>query len=462
MTLKFDHPLVLGIARAVQAAGGRAFVVGGLVRDRLLGLADGSRDLDLEVFRIDGASLRTLLEGFGRVNAVGEAFTVYKLGDLDVSLPRRDSKTSAGHRGFTVAGDPSMSVEDAARRRDFTVNAMLCDPLSGEIVDPFGGLGDLRAGLLRAVDPATFVEDSLRVLRAMQFAARFGFAVEPGTLELCRTIPLDDLPSERIWGEFEKLLLHARRPSLGLEAGLAMGVMDRLFPDLKALVACPQEPAWHPEGDVWVHTLQAVDIAAGLIADLPMPRRAVVMLGTLCHDLGKPSTTKVIDGRIRSLDHEDAGVAPAERVLDRLNVRTMDGYDVRREVLAIVANHLKPGLFSRERDRVGDAAFRRLALRCELDLLYRVAKADSLGRRKEGAPLPDASAQEWFLERARSLDVTRGGPKPLLLGRHLLELGLSPGPRIGEITAQVYQRQLDGDVTTLDGALAEARKLLGR
>ncbi|MBI3855144.1 MAG: HD domain-containing protein, partial [Planctomycetes bacterium] len=214
------------------------------------------------------------------------------------------------------------------------------------------------------------------------------------------------------------------------------------------------------EGDVWVHTLQAMDLAAGYLADLSPPRRAVVMLGTLCHDVGKPPTTKVIDGRIRSLDHEEAGVAPTERILDRLNVRTMEGYDVRGQVIAIVANHLKPGLLSRERDRVGDSAFRRLALKCELDLLYRVAKADSLGRRKEGAPEPDASGQEWFLERAKALSVAKEGPKPLLLGRHLLEMGLSPGPRIGEITGRVFQLQLDGEVRTLDEALAAARKAL--
>jgi tRNA nucleotidyltransferase (CCA-adding enzyme) len=462
MKLSFDHPKVLALARAVQAAGGRAYLVGGLVRDRLMGTDGEARDHDLEVYGIDGAALRTILQKFGRVNAVGEAFTVYKLGDIDVSIPRRDSKTGTGHKGFTVTGDPTMTVEEAARRRDFTINAMLCDPLTGEVVDPTGGLADLKAKRLRAVDPATFVEDSLRVLRGMQFAARFEFAIDPATVALCRTIPLDDLPSERIWGEVEKLLLRARRPSIGLQAGLEMGVIDKLFPDLKALVGCAQEYAWHPEGDVWVHTLQAVDLAAGYLSDLPYPRQVVVMLGTLCHDVGKPPTTKVIDGRIRSLDHEEAGVAPTERILDRLNVRTMEGYDVRKQVVAIVANHLKPGTFGRERDRVGDAAFRRLALKCELDLLYRVAKADSLGRVKEGAPAPSAESQEWFLERAKALAVTREGPKPLLMGRHLLEMGLTPGPRIGEITEQVYQRQLDGDVKTLDDALAAARKLLGK
>jgi len=452
--------LAVAIAGEVHVAGGRALIVGGWVRDDLLG--QPAKDLDLEVFGLDADRLRAVLERFGRVDAVGESFAVYKVGDIDVSLPRRESKTGRGHKGFTVAGDPTLSFTDAARRRDFTINAMLCEPLSGEVIDPHGGLADLQAKRLRAVDPATFVEDSLRVLRAMQFAARFEFTIDPATVALCRTIPLDDLPSERIWGEFEKLLLRARRPSIGFQAGLDLGVIEKLFPDIHALVGCPQEPGWHPEGDVWVHTLQALDLAAGYLEGLSYPRQVVVMLGTLCHDLGKPPTTKVIDGRIRSLDHEEQGIAPTQRVLDRLNVRTMDGYDVRRQIVAIVADHLKPGLFSRERDKVGDAAFRRLALKCELDLLYRVAKADSLGRKKEGAPPPDADAQEWFIERAKTLSVTREGPKPLLLGRHLLEMGLTPGPRIGEITDQVYQRQLDGEVRTLDEALAAARKILGK
>ena len=257
------------------------------------------------------------------------------------------------------------------------------------------------------------------------------------------------------------MLLRAKRPSIGLQAGLDLGVIDALFPDFKALVGCPQEPSWHPEGDVWVHTLQAVDLAAGYIADLPLPKQVVVVLGTLCHDLGKPPTTKVLDGRIRSLEHEAAGLPPTQRVLDRLNVHTMDGYDVRAQILAIVDNHLKPGLLSRTRDKVGDSAFRRLALKCELDLLYRVAKADSLGRRAPGAKEPDSDAQEWFLERAKSLNVTHEGPKPLLLGRHLLEMGLKPGPKIGEITGKVYDLQLEGRVKTLEEAQGEARRLLG-
>jgi tRNA nucleotidyltransferase (CCA-adding enzyme) len=258
----------------------------------------------------------------------------------------------------------------------------------------------------------------------------------------------------------EKLLLRAKRPSIGFAVGLDLLVIDKLFPELKALVGCPQEPEWHPEGDVWVHTLQAIDLAAGMVDDLPKPRKLAVLLGVLCHDLGKPPTTQVLNGRIRSLDHEAQGLPPTTRFLDRLNVQSLDGFDLRKEVLALVGDHLKPGLLYGEREKVGDGAFRRLSQRVDLDLLYRVAKADSLGRRAPGAKEPGSLAQEWFLERVRNLGVEHGPPKPLLLGRHLLELGLKPGPRIGEICDAVYQLQLDGSVTTLEQAKAEAKRRL--
>ena len=431
-------------------------IVGGWVRDRLLDRP--SKDVDLEVYGIDATPLRTLLETFGSVNTVGESFTVYKVGDLDVSIPRRESKVGRGHRGFEVTGDPALSLQEAARRRDFTINAISWDPLTDIYEDPFNGRADLEQGVLRAVDLQTFGDDSLRVLRAVQFAARFAFTLDAATADLCRQIPLDDLPSERIWGEVEKLLLQAQRPSLGLRLALDLGVIDRLFPEVKALVGCPQEPEWHPEGDVWVHTLLVVDEARKRIDDLEKPQQIVVMLGALVHDLGKPPTTAFVDGRIRSIDHEQQGVAPATAVLDRLNVHTIGGYDVRHHILGIVAHHLKPGMFRQSPTPVSDGAFRRLAQKVDLELLARVAKSDCEGR---GGGF-DCSAMDWFLERARELGVEHQPPKPLLLGRHLLDLGLKPGPRIGEVLRAVYERQLDGTIATVEEGIAAARVLLER
>jgi tRNA nucleotidyltransferase (CCA-adding enzyme) len=454
---------ILDLSGAVRDAGGRALLVGGCVRDALMRIAP--KDWDLEVYGVAPERLRKILDRFGPVNVVGEAFTVYKLGaDLDVSLPRRERKSGRGHRAFVIEGDPSMGFVDAARRRDFTINAILQDPLTGEIIDPFAGQRDIELGVLRAVSAETFVEDSLRVLRAAQFAARFEFRVEPETVELCRSIDLSDLPAERVWGELEKMLLRAQRPSIGLGWLHALGVLEKLFPEIYALIDVPQDPEWHPEGDVFVHTRLTIDQARQSIESLPYPRQVTVMLAALAHDFGKPATTEFIEGRLRSRGHEAAGVPPTESFLSRLNVHTIDGYDVRNQVISLVREHLKPGEFYKKRDEVGEGAFRRLARRCELDLLYRVAKADSLGRNAEWVPREKwygSEAQEWFIQRARELDVEQRPPEPLLLGRHLLALGLQPGPRIGEITSAVYEMQLDGRVRTVDEAIEEARKLVG-
>ena len=448
------HERAVEIATAVRDAGGRALVVGGWVRDRLLGRE--SPDVDIEVFGMPGDRLRSVLEGFGRVEAVGESFQVFKLGDIDVSLPRRDSKAGRGHKGFVVVGDPDMSIEEAARRRDFTINAISWDPLTDEYFDPFHGREDLERRYLRMVDARTFPDDSLRVLRAVQFVARFNLELDPETRALCRTIQLDDLPAERIWGEIEKLLL-APRPSVGFALAMDLGVVAALFPELQALAGCPQEPEWHPEGDVWVHTLQVIDRARTRVDDLPRPQQLAVMLGAVAHDLGKPATTAFSDGRIRSIDHEDRGVAPASAWLDRLNVNSIDGYDVRRQVLGITAQHLKPGSWFKVRDEVRDGAFRRLAHKVDLELLARVAKSDCEGR-KPGTF--DCTAMDWFLERARAIGADKGPPKPILLGRHLLELGLKPGPRVGEILKAVYELQMDGSVTNLEEGIAAAKRLI--
>ena len=442
------------IALAVRDAGGRALIVGGWVRDRWLGLA--SKDVDIEVYGIPAADLRTLLERFGRVETIGESFTVYKLGTIDVSLPRRESKVGRGHRGFLVEGDPAMPVDEAARRRDFTINAISFDPLIDRYLDPCGGRADLDARRLRLVDATTFGDDSLRVLRAMQFVARFELTVTPETMAVCRTIPLDDLPPERIWGEFEKLLLLPARPSLGFQFAREAGVVSSLIPEMAALVGCEQEPDWHPEGDVWVHTLMVIDQARARIDDLPRWAKIAVMLGAVCHDFGKPATTAFFDGRIRSYNHEEAGVEPARALLDRLNVHAIDGVDVRAQVFGLTAHHLKPGAWHKVRDEVGDGAFRRLAQKVDLELLARLAAADCVGR----AGTFDCTAMTWFVERARTLGVEHEAPKPLLLGRHLLALGVKPGPDVGRVLRQVYERQLDGAITTTEEGIAAAQEII--
>ena len=459
-----------GLARLldeIRSAGGRPFIVGGAVRDALIGKDVEDQDFDVEVFGLAVGPLEDVLARSGRVDAVGQSFRVFKVSGLegtatavDVALPRRDSKVGPGHRGIEVSGDPDLSVEEASRRRDFTMNALLWNPGTGEVLDPWDGRRDIERRLLRAVDPATFGEDPLRALRALQLAARFELDVDPATATLCAAMPLEELPAERVFGEIEKLLLQARQPSRGFVLMKEWGMLPQLAPELIPLDATPQDPEWHPEGDVWTHTLQVVDQAAALVDDLASdrPRALTVLLGSLCHDLGKPGTTREEDGRIRSRGHEAAGLPPTTTLLERWNVHSLLGYDVRAQTLALVAHHLKPGQLYDDRDRVSDGAIRRLARKVEPDLLYRVARADCLGRRPGRF---EPVAMEWFRERVRQLEVEVRPPEPILRGRDVLALGLRPGPEVGRVVSAVYERQLDGTVTTLEEARAEARRVLG-
>ena len=311
----------------------------------------------------------------------------------------------------------------------------------------YNALGDFAdAGLVRRIEPAG---------RPGLFELR----VDEATAKLCASMPLAELPAERVFGEIEKLLLKARRPSIGLALLEQWRMLKVVAPELVPLRSTPQDPEWHPEGDVWTHTLQVVDEAASLLGGLEhdRPRRLAVMLGALCHDLGKPPTTKFEEGRVRSRGHEEAGVPPTESLLDRWNVHTLLGYDVRAQVLALVAQHLKPGQLYDDRERVSDGAIRRLARKVEADLLYRVARADCLGRRPGKF---EPVAMEWFREKVRALDVAMRPPEPLLKGRDLLELGMSPGPAMGKLLQAVYELQLDGAVRTLDDAREQARRIL--
>lgn len=459
---------LIDLAGVVRDTGGQAMLVGGCVRDELMGIEP--KDWDVEVYGVEPEKLRELLDTFiltsgiaGEVNVVGEAFAVYKLGsDLDVSIPRRERKSARGHRGFVVEGDPQMSFKDACARRDFTINAILKDVLTGEIVDSFDGQGDIERKLLKMVSCKTFAEDSLRVLRAAQFAARFEFDIDEETVEVCKQIDVTDLPKERIWGEIEKLLLQAKKPSIGLKWLYDLCVVRQLFPEMQSLIGVPQEAEWHPEGNVDIHTLMVVDEARKLIDELDHPRKVAVMLGALAHDFGKPPTTEFVDGRTRSRGHDEAGVAPTLSFLDTLGLFTLDGFDVRKQVVELVRYHLKPGEYYKAKSPVGDGAFRRLARRVEPDLLYRVAKADSLGRNPDWLPKDKwfgSEAQEWFIEKVRELQIEKNAPEPILMGRHLIEMGMQPSPEFKRILDAVYELQLDGKIVSLEDALEEVRSM---
>jgi tRNA nucleotidyltransferase (CCA-adding enzyme) len=451
---------IINLAELIKQNGGRAMLVGGCVRDELMNIEP--KDFDIEVYGIESARLKEILNEFGTVNTVGESFTVYKIGhDLDVSLPRRERKVARGHKGFVVEGDGKMSFEEAAKRRDFTINAIMKDVLTGEVVDIYGGQNDIKLKKIKHIADETFVEDSLRVLRAAQFAARFEFEIDAATITLCKSIDLTDLPKERIWAELEKLLLKSNKPSIGLQYFYDLNIASQLFPELTALIGVPQDSVWHPEGNVDVHTLMVTDEARKLIDELPYAKQIAVMLGALCHDFGKPPTTKFFDGKWRSHGHDEAGVEPTISFLDKLGIYTLDGYDVREQIVQLVRYHLLPSMFYKQPPSSG--AFRRLARKVELDLLYRVSKADTLGRNPDWLPIEKRSnsdAQEWFIEKVRGLKVETKAPDSILLGRHLIDLGLKPSKKFGDILHTVYEMQLDGKVTNLTQAITEAKKII--
>ena len=440
------------IAQLVKNAGGRALLVGGCVRDELLGCE--CDDIDIECFGIEPDVLIKELSSRYELDLVGASFGVIKLlrENVDVALPRRETKLGLGHRAFETECDPSLSVRDAAARRDFTINAIYKDPLTGEFVDPWGGKDDLEKRILRHVSPH-FSEDPLRVLRGMQFVARFGLEAAAETIEICRAMAIENLARERLFEEWAKLLLKGKKISKGLEFLRATGWV-KYYPELERLIGCEQDPNWHPEGDVWNHTLCCLDAFA-----LEREKRSeegrgdrredlIVGFAVLCHDFGKPACTRYdpVKKRIRSLGHDDAGVEPTVSFLERLT----NEEKLLKEVPPLVRFHMRP--FSMWRDKSSDSAIRRLAAKVvRIDRLVRVAAADDLGR----PPYPSSPEHlQWLADQARRLEVESAAPFPIVRGRDLIALGMKPSVEFGKILSALYEAQLDGKFSTLEEAIS--------
>ena len=446
---------VIDIAMRVRAAGGRALMVGGAVRDLYLGATE-VKDVDLEVYGIMPMELEKLIGERYQFDSCGVSFGVLKIQhlDIDVSLPRRESKRGEGHRAFLVDSDPYLSIREAASRRDFTVNAMYFDPLTCEIEDPYGGRADLDAKVLRHVSPK-FVEDPLRVLRGMQFVARFGLDPAPETIAICQTMEIEGLATERLFEEWSKLLLKGLEIGRGLEFLRATGWV-KYFPELAALIGCRQDPVWHPEGDVWEHTKLCLDAFARRRTG-ERDEDIIVGLAVVCHDFGKPATTMTDprSGHIRSLGHDEAGVKPTLSFLRRLTNEER----LLREVPPLVQYHMQP--FSLWRAKAGDAAIRRLALKVgRVDRLVRVARADDEGRLPDEVP-SSAKGMDlvWLTTAAERLRIAAEAPKPILLGRHLIKLGFKPSRQFGEWLKACFEAQLDGVFTDLEGAITYFKQL---
>lgn len=425
------------MARAIHDAGGRALLVGGYVRDTLLEIP--SKDADIEVFGLSLNALEDVLSRFGKVMHIGKAFGVLRVKgvDADFSLPRRDSKVGRGHKGFRVTYEPDMSFAEAVRRRDVTINSIGYDVSTSEVLDPLGGLEDLDAKVLRAADPRHFAEDPLRGLRVARFAACFDMTPDEELRRLCSELDLSELSSERVFAELNEILLGAAHPSIAFEFLRDTNLL-RFFPEIQSMMETPQDPEWHPEGDVFVHTLMVLDEAAGL-------RRGdgddlALMYGALCHDFGKPGTTEAIDGHIRSRKHDTEGVAVAQAFLRRLKAPA----DLITKVGVLVRHHLAPGLYYKNGAKA--KAYRRLARELEaaganMELLLRVATADHLGRTTKDALERRYPGGDHFRKQMKTLDLEDEAPKDVVLGRHLIARGLHPGTSFGDILARCREVQ---------------------
>jgi tRNA nucleotidyltransferase (CCA-adding enzyme) len=446
-----DLSAVIAVADSVRQSGGRALLVGGCVRDKILG--HSPKDFDIECFGLSAPELQRLLGSKFELDLVGASFGVIKLKghNIDVALPRRETKLGLGHRAFEMAYDPSLTLKEAAARRDFTINAIYCDPLTGETLDPWGGIRDLEKRIMRHVSDH-FKEDPLRVLRGMQFSSRFELTAASETIAVCRTIEPEGLARERQLGEWTKLLLQGKVISKGLTF-LRDTKWTRHYPELEKLIGCKQDPHWHPEGDVWNHTLCCLDsFASERIGN--EREDLIVGLAVLCHDFGKPSST-FFDrkkNRIRSLGHDEAGKEPTLSFLSRLT----NEESLIKAVIPLVRLHMRP--FAMWRGNASDSAIRRLAAEAQrIDRLLRVASADDAGR----PPFPlERESILWLAKRAEKLAVADSAPKPLVMGRDLMAIGMSPGPKFGILLKKAYNAQLDGKFSTREDGITFIKKLI--
>jgi len=456
---------LLSALTSVRREGGRPRLVGGCVRDWLLG--GSAKDYDIEVAGLDFESLHRALAPFGATDVVGRSFGVIKVrmkgAEYDFSLPRRESKTGAGHRGFHITPEPSLGDAEAAARRDFTINSMAWDPFDGVLIDPHGGERDLKAGILRHTSRA-FTEDPLRVLRGMQFASRFNLTLAAETAQLCASIAdsYPELPRERVWGEWEKWAVQSTVPSRGLAVLRETGWL-RHFPEIACLRGTPQDPEWHPEGDVLEHTMHCLDALVGFDSwqQGSATRRKILSFAVLAHDFGKPSTTVYSERRGEmhwtSNNHEAAGGEPSESFMQRIGAPR----ELHEPVRALVVNHMLH--HPAEGFGYTDSQIRRLAKRlapASIDDLCEVMSADAHGR-PPLSPLPSVRLIVQLRQRAHELAMESSAPKPLLMGRHLLKAGLKAGPEFKALLEEAFEAQLEGVFSDEEGAKDWLTKRLG-
>jgi len=447
------------ISDILHSRGAKAIVVGGSVRDHFLDLE--IKDYDVEVYGLDTfTALEQILSIYGSVNLVGKNFGVLKFHhegeEYDFSFPRVETKTGAGHRGFEVKIDASIDYLIAFKRRDFTINAMGYDIKEAKFIDPYRGMEDIQNRCIRHINDDTFVEDPLRVYRAVQFSARFDYHLHKETIELCRDMVkrglLDELPKERVWAELSKLMLKSQKPSIGFELMRELDILERYFPELYAITGVEQSIQWHPEGDVWIHTMMCIDAMATLcqVDCKNRDERYILRMlwAILCHDLGKATCTTIDeDGRVKAIGHEYAGIEPTREILNRVT----NEHNFIESILPLVEHHLKPSIFYKAKSK--DKAIRRLATKVNIEELTLVAKADFLGRTTAESIDGIYKAGEWMLAKAKELQVEKTPISNLLQGRDLISLGYKPSSLFGDILNDVYEKVLEGELSTKNEAI---------
>lgn len=424
------------LADKVRSLGGTAYFVGGFVRDKILGISN--KDIDIEIHGLRPSELETVLDSLGERVDMGESFGIYGIKgySVDIAMPRKENCRGTGHRDFDVFVDPFIGTEGAAKRRDFTINALMENVLTGEIIDHFGGLSDLKEGIIRHVNDDSFGEDPLRVLRGAQFASRFNFKIADETSEICRNMRLDTLAPERVMGELSKALLKADRPSLFFETLKEMNQLDFWFPEVKILMNIEQNPKYHAEGNVWVHTMMVLDNAAyylkqGVICE-PLP----FMMSALCHDFGKAVSTEIINGEIHSYEHELTGLPIVLKFLNRLtNEKKLLSY-VRNMTLL----HMRPVTLAKNKSKIKktNALFDESV--CPSDLIY-LSVSDHNGRILNNGE-EEADYLQFLLER---LDIfNEYMSRPYVTGRDLMDAGLKPGKEFGKMLKFAHTLRLAG------------------
>lgn len=447
-----DKKMAREIAGLVAERGGRTFYVGGFVRDALM--YKENKDVDIEVHGIAPKELEEILDSLGQRMKTGESFGILGLKGyaLDIAMPRKEEVRGQGHKDFDIFVDPFIGTETAAKRRDFTFNALMQDVLTGEIVDHFGGAEDLKAGVLRHVDDQSFTEDPLRVLRAAQFAARFGFRVAEETTALCRKMQLQYLPRERIEGELKKALLKAGKPSIFFDVLREMEQLDHWFPELKALIGVEQNPVYHSEGDVWTHTMMVLDEAAKLRDRAANPYW--FMLSALTHDVGKAACTEEKDGVFHAYQHEIKGLPLAETFLRRITSETK----LINYVLNLTEYHMKPNIVADAQSAVKSTT-RMFDQSVDPEGLICLALADDRGRITQAS----ATDHEAFLYERLAI-FQKLMDRPCVMGRDLIDAGLKPGVEFTDILRYAHKLRLAGipKESALKQTLAYARKLCNR